>query len=277
MISDELDRKIKQAIRFLQSIKLEDGEQIELCYSGGKDSDVILQLAKESGINYRGIYKNTTIDPSGTIKHAKDNGCEIIQPKESFFKLVAKHGLPSRYARFCCSILKEYKILDKQIVGVRRSESRARYERYKEPEKCRTYKKDVKARQYFPILEWSDEDIAEFIADRKIKCHDLYYDEDGNFHVERRLGCMGCPLQSRKKRINEFKKNPNLLKAWIRADKKFSERKTKSFQKYFSNVYEHIYYNIFCDNINQFNAAKHTMFGTTDFKKLLEDHFKIKL
>lgn len=61
-----LDRKIDAAIKLLQSIPTDDG-QIEVCYSGGKDSDVILELAKMAGINYRAIYKNTTIDPRGTI------------------------------------------------------------------------------------------------------------------------------------------------------------------------------------------------------------------
>ena len=59
--SDELKKKVGHAIRLLQSVKT-DGP-IEVCYSGGKDSDVILELAKMAGINYRAIYKNTTIDP----------------------------------------------------------------------------------------------------------------------------------------------------------------------------------------------------------------------
>lgn len=59
--SDELKKKVGQSIRLLQSVKT-DGP-IEVCYSGGKDSDVILELAKMAGINYRAIYKNTTIDP----------------------------------------------------------------------------------------------------------------------------------------------------------------------------------------------------------------------
>ena len=43
-----------------------------------------------AGVKYRAIYKNTTIDPPGTIKHCKDNGVEIVRPKLSFFKLVEK-------------------------------------------------------------------------------------------------------------------------------------------------------------------------------------------
>ena len=59
--SEVLKKKVKQAINLLQSIKTD--EPIEVAYSGGKDSDVILELAKMAGIKYRAIYKNTTIDP----------------------------------------------------------------------------------------------------------------------------------------------------------------------------------------------------------------------
>ena len=59
MIRPELQKKIDQAIKLLRQIPLADGECVEVSYSGGKDSDVILQLTKEAGIPYRAIYKNT--------------------------------------------------------------------------------------------------------------------------------------------------------------------------------------------------------------------------
>lgn len=219
MIRPELQKKIDRAIRLLQSIPLQEGEPVEVSYSGGKDSDVILQLVKESGIKYRAIYKNTTIDPPGTAAHARAMGAEVIMPKESFFEIIARRSFPSRFVRFCCSELKEYKVLDRAVQGIRRCESVKRAKRYQEPELCRTYKKGEKVRIYLPILDWSDDDVAAFIADRGIKCHSLYYDENGNFHVERRLGCMGCPLASRKLRLQEFKRRPNLVKAWVRGAK----------------------------------------------------------
>lgn len=78
MITKELQRKIDGSIRLLRAIqRAHEGEQIEIAYSGGKDSDVILQLAKEAGINYRAIYKNTTIDPPGTLAHVRSMGVEI--------------------------------------------------------------------------------------------------------------------------------------------------------------------------------------------------------
>lgn len=134
-MKDSLRKKVDFAIRLLRSIPTEDGP-VEISYSGGKDSDVILELAKMAGIPYRAIYKSTTIDPPGTIKHCKDNGVEVFAPKIDFFDLVKKKGMPTMRARFCCEYLKEYKVLDRAVHGIRRSESAKRAERYKEPTTC---------------------------------------------------------------------------------------------------------------------------------------------
>lgn len=197
------------------------GQPLEVAYSGGKDSDVILELAKMAGVNYRAIYKNTTIDVPGTIKHAVERGAEILRPKQTFFQLMENHGWPSRRMRWCCSFLKEYKVLDYVVIGVRREESAKRAERYKEPEVCRVYSKNEKARQYLPLLDWTTDDVAEFLKERNVKCAPVYYDEVGVFHPERRLGCMCCPLASRRKRLREFEKYPNMVKAYIRGGVKF--------------------------------------------------------
>ena len=90
MIRPDLQKKIDQAIRLLRAYDNAD-DPVEIAYSGGKDSDVILQLAKEAGIYYRAIYKNTTIDPPGTIRHVKEMGVEIMQPEISFFDLVENY------------------------------------------------------------------------------------------------------------------------------------------------------------------------------------------
>ena len=182
MISDELQKKINQAISLLQSVQRGYDGQIEVAYSGGKDSDVILQLAKEAGINYRAIYRNTTIDPPGTIAHVKRMGVEIRRPKENFFQLVARKGFPNRFSRFCCEMLKEYKVLDKCIMGVRKAESSKRSERYSEPTECRFYGSKTEANHVeaiYPILDWTDADVLDFILDRGIKIAPIYYNWGG--------------------------------------------------------------------------------------------------
>lgn len=274
----DLNRKIDFAIKLLRSIP-QDGP-IELCYSGGKDSDVVLELAKMSGIPFDAIYKNTTIDPPGTLAHCLENGVRVVQPKRSFLQLIEKKGFPTRRARFCCDVLKEYKIHDRAILGIRRSESVARAERYKEPERCRIYSKTEKVRQYFPILNWTNEDVAQFISERGIKCHPLYYDTDGTFHVERRLGCIGCPLTSRNGKA-DFEKYPKMLKAWIRSGQHYLKTFPNSSAAHrFGNVYNLAYHNIFCDTLEEYeNKMDAGLFPelALDTKKFLEDYFGIDL
>lgn len=279
-MTDSLQHKVDFAIRLLRSIPQDS--PIEVSYSGGKDSDVILELAKMSGIPYRAIYKNTTIDPPGTIAHCKSKGVEILAPKMRFFELIQENGIPSRFQRFCCKYLKEYKVLDRAIHGIRRSESTKRAERYKEPEVCRTYNKDEKVKVYLPILEWTDDDVAEFIAERVIKCHPLYYDEQGNFHVERRLGCIGCPLASQKKMREQFMQYPKMLKLWIVNFQKWliNHPDSKPYALCSGNPYNKMFFMLFCQSKNQCdNLQTGGLFPETaiDAKSFMEEYFKIDL
>lgn len=212
----ELADKERRAIKILRMYRGDD--PIEVSYSGGKDSDIILALTKMAGIPYRAIYKNTTIDPPYTVQHCKDNGVEVVMPKESFFDIIARKGFPTRRARFCCEVLKEYKILDNAVQGIRRSESMKRAKNYAENEPiiCRNYSKSEHVNVYLPILDWSDKDVADFINAHGIKCHPLYYNEDGKFCVERRLGCIGCPMQS-DNGVADFVKYPKMLRQWMRS------------------------------------------------------------
>ena len=274
----ELQKKVDFAIKLLQSIP-QDGD-IELSYSGGKDSDVILELAKMAGIPYRAIYKATTIDPPQTIAHAREMGAEVIRPEKTFFQLVREGGFPSRFQRSCCSVLKEYKVCDRAVQGIRRSESRNRAENYKEPEICRVYSAKEKVKVYLPILEWNDQDVEEFIKERNIKCHPLYYSREGQFDVTKRLGCMGCPLASRRKRIQFFKENPKWLKAWIRAGQKryTSEAYQNGKAKHkFKDAFEAMGYILFCDNMDEFKEKTYGLFGDFDWKEFLEKEFNVDL
>lgn len=279
-MTGELEKKVRQSVSLIQ--KAVGDKVVEVAYSGGKDSDVILELTKMACVKYRAIYRNTTIDPVGTVKHCKENGCEIVRPKNgiTFFKLVEQIGFPNRHKRFCCKHLKEYKILDMAIIGVRKSESRKRAERYKEPIECRFYgskKKHVQA--IYPILDWSDDNVVEFIKERGIKCHPLYYDERGNFHVERRLGCVGCPLMSKNKRKQQFKENKGMLKAWLLwGGRSFMRRKFKNKHLLFADVYEWLTFELFYDSLDCFKNSKQSIFSDSiDYRKFLEDYFGVDL
>lgn len=283
MISEELQKKIDASIRLLQSVAKSYDGIIEVAYSGGKDSDVILQLAKEAGIRYEAIYKNTTIDPPGTIAHVKENGVKIIRPSKTFFHLIAEKGLPNRRMRFCCSCLKEYKIHNKVVIGVRRAESRARSQRYSEPTECRWYgakKTENHVEQIYPILDWTDDDVKTFIIDRCIKLAPIYYISKGGggINIKQRLGCMGCPLMSHKKRIASFKQYPNMVKAYLRAAQKYLELhpNSKSAQKY-ANAYEFFARNVLSQSTSEWNDANNGLFCKPNYKELIEKTFNVKL
>ena len=280
-MNKELKKKIKQAVKLLQVCYKSAGEPIEVAYSGGKDSDVILELAKMSGIEYRAIYKNTTIDPPGTIKHAMENGVEIRRPEESFFSLMKRKGYPNRFCRFCCSVLKEYKILDNCVIGIRKCESVKRSKRYTEPTECRIFgSKKNHVNAIYPILGWTDSDELEFIKERGIKLHPLYYREDGSIDITRRLGCMCCPLKYHKKRLQQFKQYPGMIKAYLRCGNKFlkSHPESKTAKRY-SDVYEYFVANAFFNNYKDYvNAKSGNLFSEKpDYKKQIEDYFKIEL
>ncbi len=90
-----MNEKISKSIKFLQDLETE--KECSLGFSGGKDSILILDLAKKSGIKFKPIHSNTTIDPPGTLKFIREKypEVEIIHPDLSFYQLIIKKGLPN--------------------------------------------------------------------------------------------------------------------------------------------------------------------------------------
>lgn len=241
-MTEELQQKVERAVRLIQSAGYADGAPVEVAYSGGKDSDVILELTRMAGIPYRAIYHNTTIDPPGTIRHVKEAGAEILQPEKSFFQLIAEMGMPNRFQRSCCRLIKEHKVLDRCIMGVRKAESTSRDKNYEEPTECRIYgrgRKTESVEAFYPILSWTDDDVVAFIEARGIKVHPLYYREDGTIDPKRRLGCMCCPLAYYRKRIDYFRRYPGMVRAYCRAAQKYRDTHpdVDTVKKY-ADVYE---------------------------------------
>ena len=199
MRNEAYKKKVDRAVKLIRSSVGDD--VVEVSYSGGKDSDVILELVKMAGVKYRAICKNTTIDPPGTIAHVLSKGVEVMRPEISFFKLIEKNGFPTRRARFCCKKLKEYKVLDKAVHGIRRCESTARSIRYsiEEPVICRIYgSKKNHVNVILPILDWTDKDVALFVSERNIRCHPLYYDTGGHSILRDDLGAWAAQCQRKR-------------------------------------------------------------------------------
>lgn len=213
--SEDVEKKISQAKAMLKTAC--SVHPYTIAYSGGKDSVVMHWLSKIAGIRLPLplVYNSTTIDPPGTIPFVQRAGAQVIRPRISFLDLVERKGMPSMFRRFCCSELKERYISDYLLVGVRRSESVKRAQRYCDFEAVRSYTHKKQTLQLFPLLHFTGEDIAYCVNTYQLECHPLYYDATGKFHVERRLGCIGCPLQSDRGRA-DFLRYPGMLRQIIK-------------------------------------------------------------
>lgn len=110
-----------------------------ICYSGGKDSEVILELAKRAEIPFEVQHSHTTADAPETVYHVRDTferlenegiKAEIIKPtyqgkRISMWSLIPLKLIPpTRAVRYCCAVLKETAGANRAIVtGVRGGES----------------------------------------------------------------------------------------------------------------------------------------------------------
>jgi phosphoadenosine phosphosulfate reductase len=221
-----------------------------ICNSGGKDSLVLLAIAKAAGIKYEVVHSHTTADAPETVRYVRRQmyelecagiKAEIHYPayrgkRTSMWDLIPwKLMPPMRFARYCCKILKENTGNGRFIVtGVRASESRGRADSAEF--EARTSRKADKGRfsyehtaevfseaqtlpdvydcqmitackkhkqvSVLPIVDWTNRDVWGYIRSKHLEYNPLY---DYGFN---RVGCIGCPLASRKIRLAEFAKYP---------------------------------------------------------------------
>lgn len=287
VFSDGLERKVTNALLLIRKAyryAKHRGERLEVAVSGGKDSDVLVALCRMADVwgteTLRPLHKITTIDPPYTLAHVKAiGGVELVRPRKTFAQCILSNGIPNMFRRHCCDEIKEYAIERHALIGVRRCESARRKKRYVEMTQCVSMKRGGTVQHYYPLLEWTDDDVAEFVNVTKTKCHPLYYDEKGVFHVERRLGCMCCPLMYRKKRVSEFKKYPKMLRFYCRYGKQYLEsHKDAKVAKAFNNVYEWILCDLFFKDYNSFKESTQRLDGEPlDAKVFLERHFGVNL
>lgn len=120
--------KEQNAIKYLKLFEPKT-EPYYLCYSGGKDSDVILTLAKLAGVNFEAVHNLTTVDAPETVRYVKSQPeVRIDTPDTTMWRLIVeKHMPPTQIVRYCCSELKERGgRFRKKITGVRWAESAKR-------------------------------------------------------------------------------------------------------------------------------------------------------
>lgn len=243
----DLSVKVKSSIRLIKSAANaadSRGGSLELAYSGGKDSEVMLHLAGLAGVHCRPIHKLTGIDHPATVQWVRSHNVEVFLPKINFFEGIESYGFPFRTRRWCCRFLKEYKVEDFVLIGVRQVESKERAARYREPHQCRFFRDRSYVQAFYPLLFWSNDDIFEFVKSERLPLNPLYYDSHGSL-INARVGCIGCPLASKQVRRSDFVANPKMLREWLRHGSIFLKKHPSSF---YDSSYDVMYSALFCSS-----------------------------
>lgn len=235
-------------------------EPIICTYSGGKDSDVLLDLFIKSGVDFVVHNSHTTVDAPQTVYHIRkkfkkleDMGIKtkIIYPiykgkRTSMWDLIVEKGsLPTRIARFCCQVLKETSNPNRIIAtGIRKDESSQRSTRG-EIEYIANQKKDSLNVSREQFLDF-DNTVSRRIIERCVlksrtavnpiinwKHRDVWeYIHSNNIEYNplydmgyHRVGCVGCPMATYKQKCKEFADFPKYKENYLKAIDKMLERK----------------------------------------------------
>lgn len=185
--------------------------------SGGKDSSVIYDLVKKSGVCATYHHGMTTIDAPQTMQHLRRYYPDVTmhRPPVPLWKKITtvRTSPPARAGRrWCCRDYKErggtgYMV----ITGVRAAES-ARRHGYRIMETCvRTKSK----RFLHPIIDWTDEMVWEYIHRNQLPINPLYLPPFNH----KRVGCVLCPLALPNIEEQCRKHWPRMVSAWERAIK----------------------------------------------------------
>ena len=267
------EQKAIQRIKMASEMSLHHyGKPLVCTYSGGKDSDVMLELFRRSGVPFEVHNSHTTADAPQTVWHIRETfcrlelegiPCEIQMPtykgkRISMWTLIPEKLMPpTQSVRYCCQVLKENGARNRYIAtGVRWAESTKRKSREefekigktrKEAEKFSTVMlmEDNTSKRRMaelcmqknsmvvnPIIDWTDAEIWEFIQSEKIPVCDLY-----NCGYDR-VGCVGCPMAG-KKRYREFADFPKYKKLYLHAFKRMlDERARRGKESTWSNADE---------------------------------------
>lgn len=225
-----------------------------LCYSGGKDSDLLLQLTLAAGVPFEIQHSLTTADAPQTVNYVRKvfHELEIRGIKATINRGIYKGRTatmwslipqklmpPTRIVRYCCSILKETAGKSRHIMtGVRWAESTARkgrgmYESIEQKKEDRVILNNDNAdfRRLHercalraetvtnPIIDFSDAEVFAFLGD--IPLNPLY---DMGF---KRVGCIGCPMAGRIRHF-EFELFPAYKRLYLSAfERMLKEREAR--------------------------------------------------
>lgn len=212
-----LHSPIARAIERLKTFEPPEGYY--LAFSGGKDSQAILQLAIEAGVKYDAHFHLTTVDPPELLAFIRRYypSVPIEKPSITMWRLIEKKLMPpTRFVRYCCSSLKENGGKDRTVItGIRAQESQKRSRR-KILEACGKSGKTV----VNPIIDWTEFEVWDFLQDRGLP-HCKLYDQGRT-----RIGCIMCPMAGKEAMTRDAAKWPQYRKAYLTAfDKMLAARR----------------------------------------------------
>ena len=204
---------IRKGEKLALALNPEDGYFVG--FSGGKDSQVLLDLVKRAGVKYKAHYNVTTIDPPENVRFIRQYYPEVhfIHPRQTFIKMIEKRGLPTVFHRFCCEELKEKTGAGNVVLtGVRADEStkRSQYNevaiksnRVEHADRLKKHTieeieqnehrciKGKDAIMVYPILNWTETEVWQYIADNNLPHNPCY-------NIAGRVGCMFCPFANKR-------------------------------------------------------------------------------
>ena len=271
----QLHDKINASIALIRkaeklSLVMKPNEGFIVGFSGGKDSQVVLELVKMAGVKYRAVYNVTTNDQADNVRFIKQHypDVEFSIPEKSYFQLIAQKGVPTMFNRWCCAQFKESTGVGYVVLtGVRKEESRKRaaYEEVSKWSRSKDKKESVEldkmeANEFrcvggkdkfmvYPILEWTEKDVWDFIALRGLPINPCY-------KTHKRVGCVFCPF-ARQKEVRDYcKTHPQLKAAFIHAIERYIERggdrqKLTSAEDYFDWWLSHVSLDEYIDRRRQ--------------------------
>lgn len=204
--------------------RLVDNEPIggyELAFGGGKDSVVIQHLASLSRVSHTSRYARTGIDAPELVRFIREHypRVEFIPPKMTMWQGIELKGLPTRKKRWCCEYLKHFSSKGKvTITGIRWAES---------PRRKKYGVVDIEGKRIItthinPIIDWTTYEVWDYIKTNNLPYCSLY---DDGFA---RLGCLICPMTTRRNRLKEATLYPKIAEAYKRANRRFYARKEES-------------------------------------------------
>lgn len=142
----DLEQKAIERLKMASEMSLSYYEQpLVITYSGGKDSDVQLELARRANIQFEVHNGHTTVDAPQTVYHIRKKFYELElqgikctiekptycgEPVTMWTLIPRKKTPPTRLKRYCCAVLKETGCKNRMIsTGVRWDESVSRQDR----------------------------------------------------------------------------------------------------------------------------------------------------